>query len=179
MKIAICGKMCSGKTTLANDICRMDPRYNTYSFGAKVKDIAQDLFQMPSGFKDRSLLTQIGTKMREIDPDIWIKYVLRHIHSEHCLIDDLRYQNEYEALVKHGWTIIQLHVPKDVQTERICRKYPDTYQDHLANLTHDSEANHFDWLPGKEPSLIIDTSTDYKKIHQQVYSFIQKHEYNR
>ena len=179
MKIAICGKMCSGKTTLANDIRRMDGRYTIYSFGAKVKDVAHDLFSMDEGAKDRSLLTGIGTKMREIDPDVWVKYVLKNVNTEFCLIDDLRYQNEYEALAKNGWTILQLHVPRDVQEERIRKKYPDTCEDHLANLSHESEAIRFTWLPGKEPVLTIDASQDYKKIYQQVYSFIQKHEYNR
>ena len=46
MKIAICGKMCSGKTTLANMIKRMDERYTIYSFGLKIKGIAADVFEM-------------------------------------------------------------------------------------------------------------------------------------
>ena len=180
MKIAICGKMCSGKSTLAQSIRRMDKRYAIYSFGSKVKEVASDLFHMDPSNKDRTLLTSIGSKMREIDPDVWIKYVVDQIASgeDHCIIDDLRYQNEYEALVKNGWTIIQLHVPRDVQEERIRNKYPDTCEDHLANLSHESEENRFTWLPGKEPALTIDMSQDYKKIYQQVYSFIQKHEYN-
>ena len=33
MKIAIIGKMCSGKTTTANMIKQMDPRYKIFSFG--------------------------------------------------------------------------------------------------------------------------------------------------
>ena len=32
MKIAICGKMCSGKSTLANHIMRTFPGYQKYSF---------------------------------------------------------------------------------------------------------------------------------------------------
>ena len=74
MKIAIIGKMCSGKTTSANLIKQMDNRYEIFSFGKKVKEVAVDLFQMQE--KDRTLLTSIGTKMREIDPDIWVNYVL-------------------------------------------------------------------------------------------------------
>lgn len=179
MKIAICGKMCSGKTTLANDIRRMDKRYTIYSFGSKVKDIASDLFGMDPTHKDRTLLTGIGTKMREIEPDVWVKYVLKNISTEFCLIDDLRYQNEYEALANSGWIFIQLYVPHDVQIARIHRKYPHSYQDHISNHTHESESNFFNWLPGKGPILTIDTSQDYKKIYQKVYSFIQKHEYNR
>ena len=122
MKIAICGKMCSGKTTLANMIKRMDDRYTIYSFASKIKEIASDVFAMKDGTKDRTLLTSIGTKMREIDQDVWIKYVLKQTQGEtHCLIDDLRYQNEYEVLVKEGWQIIQLNVSPHIQKQRLMK----------------------------------------------------------
>ena len=47
--------------------------------------------------KNRELLQSIGTKMREIDEDIWIKYVLKN-NKNNIIIDDLRYPNELEAL---------------------------------------------------------------------------------
>ena len=46
MKIAICGKMCSGKSTLANYIMRSFPGYQKYSFVEKVKELCVDLFNM-------------------------------------------------------------------------------------------------------------------------------------
>ena len=30
--------------------------------------------------------------------------------KENCIIDDLRYQNELDALIKDGWIIIQLNI---------------------------------------------------------------------
>ena len=68
MKIAITGKMCYGKTTVANIIKEYDNEYQIFSFGQKVKDIATDLFDMQN--KDRTLLTSIGQKMREIDSEV-------------------------------------------------------------------------------------------------------------
>ena len=76
MKIAITGKMCYGKTTVANIIKKYDDEYQIFSFGQKVKDIATDLFDMQN--KDRTLLTSIGTKMREIDSDIWAKKFIKN-----------------------------------------------------------------------------------------------------
>ena len=70
MKIAITGKMCSGKTTLSNYLCQIEPRFQVFSFGKKVKQVASDLFGMDPLIKDRSLLTSLGQKMREIDPDV-------------------------------------------------------------------------------------------------------------
>ena len=44
MKIAITGKMCSGKTTLSNYLCQLEPRFQIFSFGKKVKEVAITLF---------------------------------------------------------------------------------------------------------------------------------------
>ena len=42
MKIAIYGPMCSGKTTVARMIQEIDRRYEIYSFGRKIKDLASE-----------------------------------------------------------------------------------------------------------------------------------------
>ena len=75
MKIAIQGPMCSGKTTLAEIIQRIDTRYNRYSFGQKIKDIAVELFTMKQ--KNRSLLIHIADSMRQIDEDVWVNYLMK------------------------------------------------------------------------------------------------------
>jgi hypothetical protein len=111
--------------------------------------------------------------MREINPDVWANYVIQQTKDiNYCLIDDLRYQNEYELLAKEGWKIIQLRVSKELQEERIKSMYPDNYQDHLKNRTHPSERNEFQWINGG-PDLIIDSSLMKEDIQKIVYSFIQ------
>lgn len=46
MKIAISGKMCSGKSSFAKLIKEKDNRYEIYSFATKVKLLANELFGM-------------------------------------------------------------------------------------------------------------------------------------
>ncbi len=158
MKIAITGKMCSGKSTIADVLMEKDDRYQIYSFGQKVKDVAKDLFDMKE--KDRTLLTSIGTKMREIDPDVWINYVLKQTKDKtHCIVDDLRYQNEYEALSNAGFKIIQLTLDPNTQEKRIRTVYPTNYKDHLNNRDHPSERNEFQWLE-KDSPLIVDSGKE-------------------
>ena len=100
MKIAILGKICSGKTTIANMIIDINSNYKRYSFGQKVKDVAVDLFNMKG--KDRSLLVKIGGYMRDIDPDVWVDYLMKQIvHIQDCIVDDIRYQNEVDACIKN------------------------------------------------------------------------------
>ena len=173
MKIAITGKMCSGKTTLSNYLCEIEPKFQVFSFGKKVKQVASDLFDMDPLVKDRSLLTSIGQKMREIDSDVWVNYVINQCKDiEYCLIDDLRYQNEYEALAKNNWKIIQLTISDDLQEERIRNIYPDNYQDHLKNRSHESERNSFDWM-NQDPYLIIDSSKNLDEIKDIINTFIK------
>jgi cytidylate kinase len=75
MKIAIYGPMCSGKTTVANIIKELNSKYKIFSFGNKIKELARDLFYMDG--KNRSLLINIADKMREIDEDVWAKYIIK------------------------------------------------------------------------------------------------------
>ena len=173
MRIAVTGKMCSGKTTLCNYLCEIEPRFQIFSFGKKVKDVASDLFQMDPLVKDRTLLTSIGQKMREINKDVWVNYVVQQCKDvEYCLVDDLRYQNEYEALVKNGFKIIQLNISDELQEERIKNIYPLNYFDHLNNRIHPSEKNTFQWLNNDHPHLSIDSSEDREIIKKIVREFI-------
>lgn len=172
MKIAITGKMCSGKSTIASIISESNPDFKIYSFGKKVKDVAKDLFDMTE--KDRTLLTSIGTKMREIDPDVWTKYILKQMKDqEYCIVDDLRYQNEYDALHKAGFKIIQLKIDSKIQEERIKIVYPINYQDHLNNLQHISEKNDFQWSENDEPLIIDSGKETIESIISKIYSFIK------
>ena len=182
MKIAVTGKMCSGKTTLCNYLCELEPRFEIFSFGKKVKDIASDLFKMDPLIKDRTLLTSIGQKMREIDSEVWINYVIQQCKDlEFCLVDDLRYQNEYEALVKNGFNIIQLNISDELQEKRIKNIYPLNYKDHLNNRNHLSELNTFRWLSVSDsysdseevhPHLSIDSSLNIEDIKNLVKDFL-------
>ena len=89
-------------------------------------------------------------------------------------MDDLRYQNEYEALHKNGYKIIQLVVDPNVQEERIKNVYPNNYQDHLNNRGHISEKNEFNWL-SKDNLLIINSDEDkIIEIREKVLSFIKE-----
>jgi len=80
--------------------------------------------------------------MRDIDPDVWVNYLLKQIKDvDNCIIDDIRYQNEVDACKKSGFTFIYLTIPKQIQIKRIKRVYPDNYMDHIQNINHVSETN--------------------------------------
>tara|TARA_B100000767_G_scaffold245388_1_gene244241 strand:- start:710 stop:1219 length:510 start_codon:yes stop_codon:yes gene_type:complete len=168
MKFAIHGPMCSGKTTISDIIKKYDNNYKTYSFGGKVKDIARDLFKMEG--KDRSLLINVASKMREIHPDVWANYVVNEIENDsisNCIIDDLRFQNEVDLL--KDWTFISLITPKEVRVKRIKELYKENYEDHLKNMNHVSETGELK-LTGNV--VYIDTSISFEQLEKTIINLM-------
>jgi dephospho-CoA kinase len=120
--------------------------------------------------KDRTLLTSIGTKMREIDSDIWVKYIIKNCRDlENVVIDDLRYQNEYRYLIENNFKIIVLTLPVEIQIERIMKLYPENYKDHLNNMFHVSEKG-IDFIDNDR--LNIDMSQDIETIRDIIYKYL-------
>ncbi|HIB77655.1 MAG TPA: hypothetical protein EYO58_08605, partial [Flavobacteriales bacterium] len=144
IRVAFCGKICSGKTTLAQHLqhfCRTrNIEVRRIAFGDYVKSIATEYFQMKE--KDRTLLVQLGTSMRAIDEDVWVncvKNTIKQSNHQHWIVDDLRYENEYNMLKELGFKIIRLDISREEQIERIRGVYPTTYEEHLNANEHSSE----------------------------------------
>jgi hypothetical protein len=102
MIIGIGGKMCSGKT-LVTDYLRNNLNCDIFNFADKLKSVTNDLFGIEK--KDRSLLQDVGLKLREINKDVWVDYVFRQFDTnliesldEHYVIGDVRFKNEVEAI---------------------------------------------------------------------------------
>lgn len=136
MKIAICGKMASGKTTLADWFVEHHD-FQKISLAAKVKSIGKDLFGMVH--KDRRLLQKIGMKMREIREDVWIDYLINH-EGDNLIVDDVRFINEAEKLKAAGWTILRINIDDDLQKSRLQTTYPADWEVHWNSRGDSSEA---------------------------------------
>ena len=175
-KIAILGKMCSGKTTLCNKIDNyVDGTVARLSFAKKVKDLATELFGMSTDpqKKNRKLTVDIGTKMREIDPNVWANYTAEESDSyEYVLIDDLRYNNEYERLRERGFIIIKLVIDEELQLKRLKETYPDTWQIHRKYAGHSSE-NDLWTRPDSDFDLVLQSSnndTNFEIVRKYINS---------
>ena len=144
--IGICGKMFSGKTTLS-DLFIEKYNYKRVAFGDKVKLFANEVKKVSPNFKDRELLQTIGDGARRIiNPNIWIDALFYTIENDKKnkedvihICDDIRYENEAEALAKNGWTIIKLEIDDEEQMKRMKLKYPDSWEQHWERRNHNSE----------------------------------------
>ena len=160
MKIAICGKMCAGKSTLADMLINNYPsiKFTKDSFASKIYELAYELFNMKE--KDRELLQTLGTKMREINPQVWVNYIEQKYKGNHnIIIDDARYPNELEMLKKNGFYIIKLNISYKLQEQRIRKLYKDTYQLHLNKRNHASETS-MDFLDDRIFNLVVDVDNE-------------------
>ena len=170
VKIAICGPMASGKTWLANKLCE-EFGLNKISLAAQVKVVARDLFFMDPEKKDRVLLQEIGKKMRDIRPSVWVDYMLTSEEAQkNCVCDDVRFVNEARKLSSEGFIIIMLEIDEELQKARLMRTYPDDWKIHWNARSDSSETE----LLSKEMQDYIDTKIsvsdglemfeDFKKI---------------
>lgn len=193
LRIAIAGKIASGKTTLASHICnlymmqhsREPTTIRRIGFGDAVKDTEWRLFgeggsststtsatsathhHTPT-HKNRTRLVQIGTKMRDIDPDVWVNVVIRTIEASPHLswvIDDLRFHNEYEALRRAGFFIVRLDVAEHLRHSRIRQHYPpDTAEAHLAANQHASEQEVAEQLGVEAFDTVVTYATEEERV---------------
>ena len=153
-KIAISGKMVSGKTTLLNAITAQNPDLVRVSLADPVKEVAYRYFKMGESEKDRSLLQKIGQRFRSIKPTIWID-LLNDTANENgadglgSICDDVRFPNEVEAMKENGWVTIRLEVNEDERLKRVKNTYGATWESHWDNRFEESETSlddyNFEW----------------------------------
>lgn len=159
-RLAIGGKMGTGKSTCADFLVKCFG-FKKYSFAAKLKEIATELFGMKQ--KDRVLLQSLGTDMRKIRETVWVDYVLNKIEQEKPLkvvIDDMRYLNEATRLREHNFVLIKLVTETRVQRERKVAGLSEE------TLKHPSEVE----IEQIEADYVVDTSESiedcYRKLMQ-------------
>jgi len=169
MRIGICGKMASGKTTLASHL-EHALNFEIISMAGEVKRVGRELFGMTK--KDRPLLQQIGMKMREIRESVWLDSVISQ--SENYLqvvCDDVRFINEAKTLKDNGWMLIKLDIEDDLQKSRLQKTYGEDWEVHWNNRADPSEAE-VDKIPIEWFDEIIVASNDDSPIESLLKTVI-------
>lgn len=136
-RIAISGKMRSGKDTLAKELilCR---GFMRMSFADKLKDVAEDLFGPLGDNKDRDLLIELSRHLCSIDPAVWIKYVINRLPMRRSVvITDLRFPNEYHTLRGLGFLMVRIEIGRIEQLSRATKTEPDLTEEAFNELRFD------------------------------------------
>lgn len=128
VRVAISGKMGSGKTTLARALQHefSDP-VNWYEsesyipqiigFGAPIRELLSRGNINKHDAQFREAAQNMGMAMREIDPKFWIN-VFYNTAPASVIIDDLRFKNEFEWCKRHGFYLIRLLAPYPIREAR-------------------------------------------------------------
>jgi len=159
MKIGICGKMASGKTTIAEELShREDYGFTIISMAGEVKRVGRELFGMTK--KDRPLLQQIGMKMREIRESVWLDAVINEAENhDDAVCDDVRFINEAKNLKEAGWLLVKLEIDEDLQKSRLQTTYGDDWEVHWDNRGDPSETE-VDKIPLDWFDIVISAAND-------------------
>ncbi len=146
MRLLLIGKAGAGKDTVADYLVEKYG-FQRYAFADKLKEIVKDLW--PDAFKDgkpRKLLQDVGTKMREIDKDVWVNYVMRQIgNKDRVVISDCRLMNEYEMAVGRGFIPVLVQCDEKVRLERLQKR--DGYILSREEASHESETELAEMVP--------------------------------
>lgn len=126
--IALVGPPGSGKTTIADELSKL-LGWERRSFATALKDELADALDTTTpaeyrvyhrDYRDgmtyldqkenyRPLLQAWGVFRRGMDPDYWVKHLLRSVDDDQpFIVDDCRFPNEYDMLVDRGFAFVRL-----------------------------------------------------------------------
>lgn len=146
MKLVVFGEAGSGKDYIT-DILSKRYGFKRYAFADGVRELAEEYFpdRYDINKKDRSLLQDIGTKMREVDMEIWIKRLLKKIHDEEdgegllelasVSVTDCRLPNEYKALKEEGFIFVRVIASPETRLERMHKRGDVFKEEDMQHIT--------------------------------------------
>lgn len=121
MKIAIVGKMRSGKDTIA-DMLTVKQGFKTLAFADGIREIVTTYFPeaLEKG-KPREHYQFIGQELRKLNPNVWINTLDRRAADfTDIIVTDCRQVNEAIYLRENGYMIIKVYASDNLRVKRIC-----------------------------------------------------------
>jgi hypothetical protein len=170
MIIGIGGKMCSGKTLVTKYLYN-NLNCDVFNFADKLKSVTSDLLGVVK--KDRSLLQDVGIKMREIDKNVWVDYVFRQFDSdiiesldEHYVIGDVRFNNEVDAV--HTNKGITIYIDRPFESRLFVYKSLYGMMPTNEQLEHESEL-----ISSNLFTYTINNDSDEGKLYTDIDNIIE------
>lgn len=142
VKIAICGTLRSGKDTVA-ELIQQKGLFTSFAFAegiwATIELLFPDIYEKRFEEKPRKLLQNLGQGIRQIDPDVWIRYTFNQIETvgaKRVLVTDLRQPNEYKALKTAGFYIVRVNAEPEIRIAR-AKAAGDNFN--IQDMLHETE----------------------------------------
>ena len=183
VKIAITGKMRSGKDTFASPLLNR-PNVVHLKFADGITDlIGEYLPELLLEGKPREAYQVIGQALRQFDGDVWVRELERQYDYAQIVADyenfpvdiiitDVRQPNEYQWCKDNGFTVVKMTCPDEVRIKRIT-ECGDEFEPE--QFYHETEG----YVDTFETEVIIDSDCSKEWLHIQanmLYEILQKEE---
>lgn len=183
-RVAIVGRFCAGKTTLAREL--EEYGFVRVSMAANLKSIVGAVYGTldKSGTVEvtddtgrerrisvREVLQQIGQAVKTVDRDFWLKWMLEDtaiMSGQSLVMDDMRLLFEADLLRARGWTIVKLETPELERIERHFRLYGRYPTD--AEMSHQTETES-DLI---QAHLTFDGREPVEEIADQIMAYLEE-----
>jgi hypothetical protein len=181
----------TGKDTIATYLDRWHG-FLRVSFADSLKRCCQEVFGFSAvqlhgssketidpywGFSPRWALQTIGTELfrEQIDPDIWVKSVLRRIErapEQNWVISDVRFPNEAEAIQAMGGFVVRVD-RAGVMTPRVPRALVGNMSflpENWRTKEHESEVAMRNWNKWDQ---VIDNNGTILQLYPQIEAMVE------
>ncbi|WP_304428097.1 AAA family ATPase [uncultured Clostridium sp.] len=178
MKIAIFGKIRSGKNTVA-DILTEEYGFKQFAFGGGIGEIIQKYFpEAFEGGKPRLHYQHIGQQLRVLNEDVWINYLLKDVEKykkdcsflrvcpKNIVVTDGRQVNEAKRLKEEGYLIVKVTTDSEIRLNRM-KALGDVFN--KEDLLHETELN-VDLI---EPDVEIFNNGTYEELKDTIQKLIK------
>lgn len=172
MKIGICGKLGSGKTTTANYLVN-NYGFKEVSFATPIKFMMAEYLGITdkSDPRYRPYAQDIGTDcFRSKDPDVWVNYLIKTVNKNHdnnYVISDIRFINEAKKLLTDNYLIIYLDCDVNNRIERC--KLRDNGIFNIDTLNHSSETGVDDIINQFANEIVtVNNNESIKHLYKQI-----------
>lgn len=132
MKIALCGKMRSGKDTIA-EILSDEYDFTEFKLSSGITEVIRVLNLDKGNKKRRDLYQGVGQYMRTMSKDVWCNFTWDEIEKfqrrysglfpeallENIVISDIRQQNEVDFFKERGFIVVKIESNDDLRLKRI------------------------------------------------------------
>lgn len=173
-RIALIAHMRAGKDHVGKHL-GVHFHHHRLAFAEPIVEMAKKMFpeEFENGAKPRKLLQWFGQTMRQHDPDVWIKHMMRRIDTldriwpnSRIVITDLRQPNEHAALKAAGFMIVKVEARTETRIRRM-QATGDVFNP--ADLVHETES-HIDTLPS---DFTITNDTDEDGVLDQMDAILR------
>ena len=184
--IGLCGQAGSGKDTIAKIMKEEGLIDHQFALATGVKQIAKTLFGADPKRRTpwtRKIWQQVGSKMREIQLDVWIKYIHHYwqwipdIENKTITITDIRFKNEINWLLDRGWHVIYIDGTEYSRRMRLDRRDNSIMSDDNWDRmnSHSSETESFEFaIQMRDDALLTSRFHVFDNITHRTYEELKK-----